>query len=387
MPSTNNILKRLEIAIRRKIIKFLSNNSNSNHNSKKDSDRIHIEKSGNYFSLNENCKILLLRQDRIGDVLISTPFIRILRGRFPAAQIDILLGNKNFGARHCVEKYVNNCWLYNRKIFPSLLLIKRLRNQRYDLIIDLFDNASATSSLFIKLIKSNYKLGISKENEYVYSHTVAKPDKNKYHIVERTAALLNAFGIDPSQQSLSLEYEFSQLEISIAKAKMKSGCLLIGFNLAGSSRRKFWGVDNNIALINKIAEYIPKAEIKIFSTEDYRDELNHICSNSNSIPSPKVSSFHEYAALLSQCGIIISPDTAAVHIAAAAGIPCVAIFEVAGSAKTGKPWGPYGSPGEVVTTKSPDLSGLSPEDVFAAFIRIYESHFLTESEGCEEVER
>ncbi len=368
MPSQNNILKRLEIALRQKIIKFLS------YNSKTGSERIHIEQAGDYFDFRDNCKILLLRQDRIGDVIISSPVIRILCSKFPNAQIDILLGNKNFGARHGIGKYIDNVFLYDRNILKSLLLIRKLRRQNYDLIIDLFDNASATSSLFIKLVKSRYKLGIFKENEYVYSHTVAKPDKQKHHIVERTAALLMAFGIDPSEQNLSLDYEFSKQEIAAAKEKMQPGGFLVGVNLAGSVRRRFWGVDNNIALIKMISDYIPDGDIRVFATEDYGKELEVICSETNSTPSPAADSFHEYAAFLSQCNIIISTDTAAVHVASARHIPCVGLYELSGRLTTGVAWGPYNSPGEIVISPTSDLSDLPPEEVFAAFVRIYQKH-------------
>ncbi len=372
MPSQNNILKRLEIALRRKIIKFLSYNPNKD--SEKGLERIHIEEAGDYFDLRDNCRILLLRQDRIGDVIISSPVIRILRGKFPNARIDILLGNKNFGARHGIVKYIDNFFLYDRHILKSLLLIRKLRRQNYDLIIDLFDNASATSSLFIKLVKSRYKLGIFKENAYVYSHTVAKPDKQKYHIVERTAALLMVFGIDPSEQNLSLEYEFSEQEIASAKQKMEPSGFLAGVNLAGSSRKKFWGVDNNIALIKMISDYIADVDIRIFSTKDYRKELEEVCTETNSRPSPLADSFHEYAALLSQCNIIITTDTAAVHVAAARHIPCVGLYELSGKLTTGVAWGPYNSPGEIVISPTSDLSDLPPEEVFAAFVRIYQKY-------------
>ena len=36
-------------------------------------------------------RILLIRHDRIGDAIVSTPVMRLLRERFPDARIDILL--------------------------------------------------------------------------------------------------------------------------------------------------------------------------------------------------------------------------------------------------------------------------------------------------------
>lgn len=62
----------------------------------------------NLFFLDDSAKILLLRQDRLGDLLVSTSFIRILRQHLPKAKIDILLSKSNIQAQKCVVKYVDN---------------------------------------------------------------------------------------------------------------------------------------------------------------------------------------------------------------------------------------------------------------------------------------
>ena len=53
-------------------------------------------------------KVLFLRQDRIGDLLISSPLFRILKEKYPDIEFDILLSNYNTSAYELVKNYFSN---------------------------------------------------------------------------------------------------------------------------------------------------------------------------------------------------------------------------------------------------------------------------------------
>ena len=57
-------------------------------------------------------KILLLRQDRIGDVIVSIPFLKILRETLPNTEIHILLGKKNINAEIFINKFCDKFWFF-----------------------------------------------------------------------------------------------------------------------------------------------------------------------------------------------------------------------------------------------------------------------------------
>src|SRR5260221_14738419 len=40
-------------------------------------------------------RLLLIQRDNIGDLVLSTPFIRVLRARYPSARIDALVNSYN----------------------------------------------------------------------------------------------------------------------------------------------------------------------------------------------------------------------------------------------------------------------------------------------------
>ena len=109
-------------------------------------------------------KILLLRHDRIGDVIISRPLVKNLRKAMPDVDIDILYSSRNFSASFFLSDITNQSFNLGKKISHKLGVIRKLRKNKYDLVIDLFDNESVTSNLLIRMIKAKVSLGIAKGN-------------------------------------------------------------------------------------------------------------------------------------------------------------------------------------------------------------------------------
>src|SRR5687768_14295828 len=60
-------------------------------------------------------KLLLLRQDRLGDVIMSTPLMVALHDQFPLAEIHILLGRNNATIRPLLPVPVKT-WVYAKSI-------------------------------------------------------------------------------------------------------------------------------------------------------------------------------------------------------------------------------------------------------------------------------
>ena len=318
-------------------------------------------------------KILLLRQDRIGDLLVSVPTIKLLRKYNPYIQIDILLSKKNVAAISSVIDYIDDYFVYDKKIFATLKLIKKLRWKKYDLLIDMYDNVSTTSNFFIKFSNAKDSLGFQKAEDYHCTYLVPLPSKKEVHIVDRVAQLLLTFGIESSREKLELDYRIDNNAFVEAKKQLgeKTSKIRLGINLSGSSKSKFWGLDNYILFINELNKYYEHIEVILFSTGDYQSETNLIIANTTSKAAPLVETFNEYAAMISTCSIIVTPDTAAVHLASAFKIPCICLFQVlpANHDDYMLPWTPYKIPFKALTTTG-RLNEIKVSDVIDAFKEI-----------------
>lgn len=310
-------------------------------------------------NLPENTKILFLRHDKIGDVLITIPTIRILRHKFPNAQLDILLGTKNQAVASSVLNYCRQTLVYTKKPIEIFILLKRIRAERYDIIIDCIDNPSTTSRMIIRFSKVKYSVGLENTTSGIYTHSVALPDKATTHIVERTATLLHAFGIYPKPSDLDLEYiipkQYSELaEIALGKKDK----IRLGINIA-AGWEKYWGRENFISLLHKLQS--DELQIIGFATSEFQGELNAISTVTSLRNAPLASNFDEFAAMLSSCDVIFTPDTSVVHLSAAWKIPCLVLYS--NIVENHMLWTPYHSPHRVVTTRHPMLSTISPQSV------------------------
>jgi ADP-heptose:LPS heptosyltransferase len=199
---------------------------------------------------------------------------------------------------------------------------------------------------------------------------VPRLDRSRYHIVERIAQLLLPFGIDPWSCDLRLEYPISDSERQWAETILGKprGAYRLGINIAASHPDKYWGRTNWIAFIQAVQRRYPDAEPLLFAPPTYAAEQQAIAEATGVRQVPPTASFHEFAVVLGQCDVIVTPDTAAAHLAAAWQRPCLALYVWDNPALM--PWFPYRSPYEAAFTRRGALKYLPVEDAIAALERL-----------------
>jgi len=313
-------------------------------------------------------RVLLLRHDRIGDVLISSNFVMHLRNSIPEAQIDILLSFRNYSAKRSVERFADEILKFENKPLSTLKLIQKIRKKKYDLIIDLLDNESATSNLILKYSLAKYKLGFGKSNSNNYTHVVILPDKSKVHITSRLLNLLLPFGHGAGDDAAKPIFPLLDNEIMEAAELLgKKQKMRLGINLSGSSDAKYWGTKNYIEFINSVLDRYDW-EVVLFATIKLQAKASEICTQTNAKIAPIQSNFNIYAAMISHCDCILTPDTAAVHIASALDIPVIALFQFTDE-KYGMPWFPTGDQSKSIVSKE-NISAISVGVVINSFIEL-----------------
>jgi ADP-heptose:LPS heptosyltransferase len=349
----HRLLKAFEIAFRQFIIKKLYRQRPPMHVSTPDNVL-------NVLNLAPDCRLLLLRQDRIGDVIVSMPVLRALRQAYPEARIDVVLSDNNIAVRQLVLIYANQVLPYSKR--NVVRFVRLLRREPYDVVIDLFDNASVTSSFLIRLARTRFAVGIDKENAAAYTHVVPLLDRSKVHIVYRTAQVLMPFGIDPmTTVNLDLEYRLSDNDVQKAQSLLPAthGRKRLGMNVSGRVEAMYWGQENFVRLLEELHRAFPALDVMLMGTPDYASELitieqtfsnAHANAHANTHSgvqravtiAPAVASLHEFAALLHECDAVFTPDTAVVHLAAAWKRPTLALYTY--NEFHVMPWTPFQTP-------------------------------------------
>jgi len=318
------------------------------------------------------CKFLFVRNDRIGDVLVSTPIIHVLKQHYPNAVIDFLLSTKN----HFVlenEPLVRKRWVYNKRIAPTLRLTRAIRRERYDFVVDLFDGTSTTSSVVCAVAGGRWTVGLAKENDFVYDITVRMLSRKDSHIVDRLARLLDAFGIDSSKEDLSLKYRTSPASGSTVDAFFRNehldGGFVVGINISAGSNARFWGVQNFQDLIRRIEKDQPESRILLLCKQEDRARAVSISEPFDNVTlAPETQSFDLFAAFVQRLHLLITPDTSAVHLAVAFQVPSVVLY-VQSNKELGI-WSPYRTESETLVTDVDDLSTISIDEVYCAVRRL-----------------
>lgn len=315
-------------------------------------------------------RILLLRQDRLGDVICSTPILDALRHHFPHARIDMLLSRNNIQLAGVVSHWCQHIWCYEKSLASFFRLRHQLRRQRYDVAIDLMDNPSATSTMFLRSLGAPIRIGIMKENAWVYTHCVPLLERSKYHYVERIAQLLLPFGIDPTSIALDLRFPLTTAQLTdageealdLSKHPERNGFILI--HLSTRHQTHQWGWQNYSALIKKIRHLYPSVTIALGASNEHGAIARQLAQETGAFALPPLT-FEQYAALLHYAKLLISPDTAIIHVAAALKVPAVVLYHQHDPALL--PWYPYRSPYRaLIARKAGTIAIIPPEAVLAA---------------------
>ncbi len=317
-------------------------------------------------------KYLFVRQDRIGDVLVSTPLIHAMKDRYPNASVDFLLSSNN----HFVlanEPLVRKRWIYDKTAASAIDILRKVRREQYDFVIDLMDNPSATSTVLCALAGGKWNVGLSKENAYTYDITVPLLSRKETHIIDRLAMLLTVFGIKRDDVDLKVHYnllsESQDFASGFLKAHGQREQTLIGINISPGEGTRFWGVENYQALIRWLHKEHGQSPIVILYQPSDKSVAQTITQPfSEVLLSPETKTFDQFAALVQALWILITPDTSAVHLAAAFSIPSVVMYVQ--SNKDLRIWEPYGSLSETVVTDIDDLRGITQTEVFNAVDRL-----------------
>jgi ADP-heptose:LPS heptosyltransferase len=304
------------------------------------------------------CKFLFIRQDRIGDVLISTPLFEVLKKHYPHAVVDVLLSESNYFVLEN-DPMIRTRWMYKKKIGRIISLIRAMRKECYDFAIDLMDNPSTTSTVLCLLINAKWNVGIDKENRFVYDIIVPMLSRRETHIIDRISQLLIPFHIDPRAEKFAVRYSTSFESEEFVNLFLRKNNIfsrpIIGVNISAGGNVRFWGIENFKRLLNHLRNMYPEfMSLLLYQPSDERRAQMIAESYQSVILSPVTSSFDQFAAFVKRLSFLVTPDTAAVHLASAFKVRTVVLYVQ--SNKALRIWEPYGTDYECIVTDVDDLS-------------------------------
>jgi heptosyltransferase III len=273
-------------------------------------------------------KILVIRQDnRIGNLILITPFLALVKERWPQAKLDVVTGG-SFSEVISNNPRIDGLLVYDQLAFIRMpwkffLFIRRLRRARYDLVFDLKPVFSFNNMMLTVLCGAGFRVGFKNPvSARFFNSEVDLPPPDTYE-AEYLAALLAPFmreKTSPPIRYLPVAEWTGKAESWLAANRLPPGGV-IGIHSGGRGEKKLAP-----ALFLRLGEAL-RAEghpVLFFCGPDEKEDARLF--RGNGFPCLVPDSISAFGGFLPHLRLFISCDTGPMHMAAGAGLATVSLF-------------------------------------------------------------
>ena len=300
-------------------------------------------------------RILLLRLERIGDLLMTLDAIALVRSRAPEARIDLAVGSWNCSLAKLIPHinhidHIDMSWLTRNGSHGNLrelwTCIRRWRATRYNLTINF--EADVRSNLVMALIGAPERAGFDIKGggalltKRIVHNAEAHTSRNAIRLVDHVLPGRAPLG-DDEKLTVRLQLPPDVVQHSTMHLPgIRDNVPWIGIHASGGREIKQWDPLRFAEVGTRLAREHGAVLVLTGSTSD-----RLIVEQVKTALPPDVPvvdlvgqmQLVDLAGVLSQLQVFLSADTGPMHLAAAVGTPVVAIFGPA-DPKNYRPLGP-----------------------------------------------
>src|SRR6476660_9199369 len=209
---------------------------------------------------------LFVRYERIGDMIMATGLIRVLAEASSRGKVDVVANSSTAPVLEG-NPHVGKVFTLDRGSRVSYLkLMRRLRRERYDVIVDgrINNPPIFTSTPMLMLAaRAPYRIGVGGgNNDLIYNVRVQQYDRSVPYI-EGSKALSLPFGVDPNAVDWQPEIFLSPAEHEAADSQWKraasgayTGSRLL-VNLSASEAKRRWPDERFIEVLLRARRIAP----------------------------------------------------------------------------------------------------------------------------------
>ena len=306
---------------------------------------------------NERPRILICRLSAIGDCVLTMPMLCALRERYPGAHIAWAVeraGGLLLEGHPCLDEVivVPKGWLKSPKAVWQVRA--KLRKRQFDIALD--PQSLTKSAVLAWLSGAKRRIGFHAPRGRELSLWLNGEfvTARRSHIVDAQLDLLKPLGIESPRARFRLP------EVADVKAKvdrmireMHLGCDFVAVNPGAGWDSKLWPAERYGIVARALGERYQLPSVVVWSGDREQAWAETIVARSGgrALMAPPTT-LPELAEFMRRARMYLGSDTGPLHIAAAVGTPCVALFGPTLPADCG----PYGE-GHISVQKA-----LPPED-------------------------
>jgi predicted lipopolysaccharide heptosyltransferase III len=299
-------------------------------------------------------RILLVRLRLIGDVVFTTPIIRALRRQYPDAHLSYLVEPSAAPVVHR-NPHLNEVIPAPRRrgarrLLDDLALARRLRRERFDLVIDLHGGPRAA---WLTLASgAPTRIGYEMPGRsWIYTHRIMRsPDLFPRHSVLNQWDLLAPLGIgectpehDPVEM-VADKTNTARVALQLGAIPVTAEHQLVVVHVSAGNEFRRWPEDSFVSTILALAQADSRRRIVITSgPSDSEAALRVAEAVRVRLPNPGALlplvdwNLDELRALIARAAVYIGGDSGPMHIAATTTTPIVAMLGPT-LAERSRPW-------------------------------------------------
>ncbi len=329
--------------------------------------------------------ILLFRYDALGDYIASSGLLDWLHAAIPNVAIDVVASYRNKAFLESDPRIRSVVAIHPAHSFrPSWLRVRAAgKKTQYDVLIAAVFTKMTKAAILTRLATRTALTVTIRHNDraHIYGKVFAVqvPHRTTEHWAE-TMTRIGPMCVQP-EQPLTAQYPpripidasasaatqgwLNQRGIAWGVAMPRKGLFsteplpaatqgrrYVVVNISAYSPNRRWKRESCVPVIEELRRRYPHIAVLVSGAPQDAEEVRQIVSAINDVSVLAwQGSFLQLIALISGAMLLVSPDTATIHVAAAAEVPCVVMF--AELIKVAE-WYPYGVPFRGIVSATPE---------------------------------
>lgn len=294
-------------------------------------------------------KILCVRLDNMGDVMMSEPAMRAIKESF-GCELTLLTssaGGKIASQINCVDRVIeyNVPWVKlddassDHEFFNTII---KLKNESFDaaIIFTVFSQNPLPAAMMLWLAGIPKRLAYCRENPYqLLTHWV--PEKEPYdfirHQVKRDLDLIETVGAFTDDDSIHLntsKHADISVEIKLAEKGIGRNSTYIILHPGVSERKREYPAEHWIEIARELRAL--GFDVVVTGAKSEAQLASHIARHGNCVALTGDISVEEFISLVNNAALVISVNTSTIHIAAATQTKVIALYALTNPQHT--PW-------------------------------------------------
>ena len=292
-------------------------------------------------------RILFIRDDGIGDLILTMETLRAITEASPTITLDLLASPQNQAFARTLP-FISDVIVHRRSgggLREARRTIAELRRRHYDVVIDGRATISTVKTYTGALMLGTgapWRIGVGRRrNDWLY--TVRTDPSAAGHIQEVVASLAQPFGVQLGDRDWRARLALDAPARDAAERTWNAigaGRPRVLVNVSVGNAERYWRLDRYAPVLARLRERLPRATILVSAMPAEQSTAAGLAAAVRGAAVPLT--FGEVMGAVATADLVITPDTAITHVASGFQVPTLALMR-----KGTQAWAPYRTPGRV----------------------------------------